>query len=236
MNAYISQFEKAVMDYKKRGKVSSFFLYSGIWIPFLACVWIFISGVSGKHDFGFPTFLSLMVMVELLILFFALESLVWKRFTFYSRGGFIYISNLIVFLSLGFAFLPAFFPFLREIEVYVSIAEIAGGVGLAGALFLFFYFFYLGTQTSTYSCTKCKYEFKLFEDFTPMTLGFLLKPPKDVLVLFAGAGLDMLNAYGYSQGKANITGVEINPLITEKAVSLPQFNLQTFFDKENWTR
>ena len=80
---------------------------------------------------------------------------------------------------------------------------------------------------------KNPYRFKLFEKFHPSSLGFLLSQPEDFLVLFAGAGRDMLEAYSYSKGAANITGVELNPLIVRKAVSLPEFHLKEFFEKEN---
>ena len=74
---------------------------------------------------------------------------------------------------------------------------------------------------------------KLFDGFNATTLSFLLNDPKDMLIIFAGAGRDMLEAYSYSKGKANITGVEINPLIVKTALNLPQFHLKEFFGKEN---
>jgi len=65
------------------------------------------------------------------------------------------------------------------------------------------------------------------------TLAFLLKPPKDILILLAGAGKDMLLADRYSCGSSDITGVELNPLIVKKAENIPGYHLDEFFKKKN---
>jgi len=78
------------------------------------------------------------------------------------------------------------------------------------------------------------YRYKLFtirQD--PVNLSFLIDKPKDILILFAGAGRDMIRAFSYSGGTSNITGVEINPLIVNKAKALRIANLKTFFSKDN---
>ncbi|MGE0267391.1 MAG: hypothetical protein AB7S78_02895 [Candidatus Omnitrophota bacterium] len=77
------------------------------------------------------------------------------------------------------------------------------------------------------------FRYKLFEEFSATSLGFLIDQPRDILILMAGAGKDMLEAYSYSAGTADITGVELNPLIVNKAVSLPEFHLKEFFALEN---
>lgn len=69
--------------------------------------------------------------------------------------------------------------------------------------------------------------------FTAVSLGFLLDEPKDVLVLMAGAGYDMLDAYNFSQGRADITGVELNPLIVRKAQEMQGYHLKEFFALPN---
>ncbi|MCA9402026.1 MAG: hypothetical protein KC713_10380, partial [Candidatus Omnitrophica bacterium] len=74
---------------------------------------------------------------------------------------------------------------------------------------------------------------RLFENFEASALGFLMGRPKKILILFAGAGRDMVEAHSYSQGHADITGIELNPLIIQKAVSLPYFGLNEFFQLPN---
>ncbi len=69
--------------------------------------------------------------------------------------------------------------------------------------------------------------------FSPAGATFSFQTPKDVLVIFAGAGRDLVEAYAYSRGSSNLTGVEINPLIVHKALSMPQFHLKEFFQKPN---
>jgi len=76
---------------------------------------------------------------------------------------------------------------------------------------------------------------QLFEEFDPVSLAFLLSQPDDLLIMLAGAGRDMLDAYSYSKGQSNITGVEINPLIVNKAINFSEFNLSSFFNKDNIT-
>lgn len=77
------------------------------------------------------------------------------------------------------------------------------------------------------------YEHKLFDQFTPTSLGFLIGHPSDILILMTGAGTDMIEAYNYSGSQADITGIELNPLIVDKAVSLPEFHLKEFFALDN---
>lgn len=77
------------------------------------------------------------------------------------------------------------------------------------------------------------YSFKLFLEHTPAALGFLLGEPKDILILMAGVGADMIEAYSYSYGASDITGVELNPLIVRKALDLTGYNLGDFFAKKN---
>ncbi|HTZ11702.1 MAG TPA: hypothetical protein VMD04_04955 [Candidatus Margulisiibacteriota bacterium] len=62
---------------------------------------------------------------------------------------------------------------------------------------------------------------------------FLLKEPKNILVLMAGAGREMVEAYSYSEGRTDITGVELNSLIIDKAKSIPGGNLAVFFNLPN---
>jgi hypothetical protein len=65
--------------------------------------------------------------------------------------------------------------------------------------------------------------------FTPAKLAFALGTPKDLLVLFAGVGADMLAADYYAEGKSNITGVELNRTMIEGARGLPAFDLDAFY-------
>jgi len=80
---------------------------------------------------------------------------------------------------------------------------------------------------------KDPFALKLYEGFSPVMLAFLTQEPRDVLVLFTGTGKDMVEAYSYSRGKANITGVELNPLMVRKALSMPELHLREFFEKDN---
>ncbi|MBZ0166435.1 MAG: hypothetical protein K8I00_06480, partial [Candidatus Omnitrophica bacterium] len=73
----------------------------------------------------------------------------------------------------------------------------------------------------------------LLEGFSPVGLAFLANAPQDILIMFAGAGIDMLQAYYLSDGKADITGVELNPLIVNSAPKLPRFRLGEFFALDN---
>ncbi|MCD4780081.1 MAG: hypothetical protein K8S27_05975 [Candidatus Omnitrophica bacterium] len=77
------------------------------------------------------------------------------------------------------------------------------------------------------------YHLKLSDGFTGASLGFLRGVPKDILIIFAGAGTDMIESYSYSKGQADITGIELNPLIVKKALSMPEFHLNTFLNKDN---
>jgi SAM-dependent methyltransferase len=63
-------------------------------------------------------------------------------------------------------------------------------------------------------------------------LPFLLdEVPKKALVMFAGAGQDMVQLHRYSGGEMDITGVEIQPLVLLMSRGLfDGFGLRTFFD------
>lgn len=57
--------------------------------------------------------------------------------------------------------------------------------------------------------------------------------PKNVLVLLAGAGWDMLQIDVLTGGTAAIKGVELNPAVKEAALKIPEFGLADFFKKDN---
>ncbi len=61
------------------------------------------------------------------------------------------------------------------------------------------------------------------------------RQPENILVMFAGSGKDMIFLNSLSDGKANITGVELNPSVMRLALSPAAFtaNLKTFFAKDN---
>ncbi len=82
-------------------------------------------------------------------------------------------------------------------------------------------------------CPEDPFARKLYDGFSPVMLAFLIKQPQDLLILFAGTGKDMIEAYSYSNGQAHITGVELNPLMVRKALEMPEFHLKEFFDKGN---
>jgi len=77
------------------------------------------------------------------------------------------------------------------------------------------------------------YYLKLFSSYQPTTLGFLLKEPQDILILMVGAGKDMIEAYSYSQGRSDITGVELNPMVANMAQDVEGYHLKDFFAKKN---
>src|SRR6185369_3500892 len=49
----------------------------------------------------------------------------------------------------------------------------------------------------------------------------------------AGTGADMLTLHRLSGGRIDITGVDVNPLIFEAGLRLPQLRLQEFFSLPN---
>jgi hypothetical protein len=59
--------------------------------------------------------------------------------------------------------------------------------------------------------------------------------PKRILVLFAGVGRDMVELDCLAQGKADITGVELNPAVAdlERDPLLARMNLRAFFARPN---
>jgi uncharacterized membrane protein YhaH (DUF805 family) len=68
------------------------------------------------------------------------------------------------------------------------------------------------------------------------TLPFLMgHEPKRTLVLFAGVGRDMVELDGMSQGKADITGVELNPAVVDlyRDPLLEGMNLRAFHARPN---
>lgn len=74
---------------------------------------------------------------------------------------------------------------------------------------------------------------KSFDSFSPANLAFLSKTPEEILILFAGAGKDMIVANACSSGASFITGVELNPLIVNKAKATSMFHLEEFLRKDN---
>jgi hypothetical protein len=68
------------------------------------------------------------------------------------------------------------------------------------------------------------------------TLPFLMgHEPKRILVLFAGVGRDMVELDGMAQGKADITGVELNPAVVDlfREPLLAGMNLRAFHARPN---
>ena len=61
------------------------------------------------------------------------------------------------------------------------------------------------------------------------TLGMAAKNPENVLLLFAGAGADMITLRQAAGGRARITGVELNRKLFQAALRMPEANLQEFF-------
>jgi len=70
-----------------------------------------------------------------------------------------------------------------------------------------------------------------------MSIPFLIdRTTDDILVMFAGCGKQMVQYNDYSAGEANITGVEINPLVKTFAVDVPElrgFRMETFYGLPN---
>lgn len=70
-----------------------------------------------------------------------------------------------------------------------------------------------------------------------VSIPFLLnRTVNDVLVMFAGCGKQMVLFNDYSAGKANITGVEINPLVKDIAIETPElkgFRMNHFYARPN---
>src|SRR4051812_1793786 len=68
------------------------------------------------------------------------------------------------------------------------------------------------------------------------TLPFLMgHEPKRILVLFAGVGRDMVELDGMAQGRADITGVELNPAVVDlvRDPLLAGMNLRAFHARPN---
>jgi hypothetical protein len=70
-----------------------------------------------------------------------------------------------------------------------------------------------------------------------MELPFIIgREPKNILVMFAGCGAEMVSLNEYTGGKADIIGVEINPACRDIALSAPElapFNLAEFYKQPN---
>ena len=70
-----------------------------------------------------------------------------------------------------------------------------------------------------------------------MSIPFLFKRrTDDILVMFAGCGKQMVQFNDYSAGDASITGVEINPLVKQFAVDVPElkgFRMEKFYSLPN---
>jgi len=77
------------------------------------------------------------------------------------------------------------------------------------------------------------YRFKMGDGFSPVSLSFVLTQPRDILILMAGPSRDMIEAYSYSRGLADITGVELNPILVKMGRDLPGYHLNEFFAKNN---
>lgn len=77
-------------------------------------------------------------------------------------------------------------------------------------------------------------EYYALDDF--MRLPFTLKGElSDILVMFAGCGKQMVEFDYLADGKASIDGVEINPLVKEFALEVPElqpFNMRGFYAEE----
>jgi hypothetical protein len=71
----------------------------------------------------------------------------------------------------------------------------------------------------------------------PMEAPFLLNPGiADILVMFAGCGAEMVGFYEFTGSRANITGVELNPLVVELARDTPElrdYRLREFYALPN---
>ena len=65
-------------------------------------------------------------------------------------------------------------------------------------------------------------------DYTPARLATALGVPDDALVLFAGAGADMIAIDRRAGGRSRITGVEINHTLVDGALGLQGMNLGAF--------
>lgn len=71
--------------------------------------------------------------------------------------------------------------------------------------------------------------------FEPSKLVMSLGNPGNALVLFAGVGQDMMAINYYADEKIQLTGVELNRKMIEGGLSLPQYNLEKFYARENIT-
>lgn len=69
------------------------------------------------------------------------------------------------------------------------------------------------------------------EIMEPLALpGMYGRPPREILVLMAGTGQDMLRAYSWYGDEVELRGVELNPAIFELGLQHPTANLKAFFD------
>ncbi len=58
-----------------------------------------------------------------------------------------------------------------------------------------------------------------------------LDPPRNALVMFAGAGADMMSLYQYGSGATRVTGVELNAELVAGARRLPGYGVKELFDE-----
>ncbi|MDH3242954.1 MAG: class I SAM-dependent methyltransferase, partial [Alphaproteobacteria bacterium] len=65
----------------------------------------------------------------------------------------------------------------------------------------------------------------------PTVPALLLDPPKDALVIFAGAGADVISLR--ENGAERVTGVEMNRLVTDGALRLDRYRLRDALSNEN---
>jgi spermidine synthase len=59
------------------------------------------------------------------------------------------------------------------------------------------------------------------------------RDPKEILVMFAGAGRDMMDFDRLSDGKADVVGVELNPAVVAEAKAVHGLNIDQFLARPN---
>lgn len=76
------------------------------------------------------------------------------------------------------------------------------------------------------------FRYSLNDDhFSAVQIAFRLGAPREILIMLSGAGKDLVEAYSYSRGRSRITAVELNPLIADKALALPEAHLDELMKK-----
>ena len=61
----------------------------------------------------------------------------------------------------------------------------------------------------------------------------LLDPPQNALVLFAGAGADLMSLYDYGGGRTQVTGVELNSALVKSGLELEKYHLADFLAQQS---